>query len=182
MRSVGRIHLLTGEIQSGKTSLCLEVIEIARKAGIRLGGVISPGVFVSGEKTAIDLLDTRSGECRRLADGPGGRSSAISTKRWAFLPDTITWGNQVLKKAVPCELLMIDELGPLEFHRGEGLVTGFKTVGSGDYRAALLVIRPSLLDEALSRWNATKIINLDDLDEPLRSGKELYESLLMQSP
>ena len=101
MRSVGRIHLLTGEIQSGKTSLCLEVIEIARKAGIRLGGVISPGVFVSGEKIAIDLLEIRSGERRRLADGPGGRSSGISTKRWAFLPDTVIWGNQVLKTAVP---------------------------------------------------------------------------------
>lgn len=182
MNSVGRIHLLTGEIQSGKTSLCLEVMEIARKAGVRLGGVISPGVFVSGEKTAIDLLDIRSGERRRLADGLGGRSSEISTKRWAFLPDTVTWGNQVLKTAVPCELLMIDELGPLEFHRGEGLVTGFGTVGTGDYRAALLVIRPSLLEEALSRWNVARIINLDDPDESLRSGRVLYESLLGHSP
>ena len=178
MNSVGTIHLLTGEIQSGKTSLCLEVMEIARKAGVRLGGVISPGVFVSGEKTAIDLLDIRSGERRRLADGPGGRSSELSTKRWAFLPDTVTWGNQVLKKAVPCELLLIDELGPLEFHHGEGLVTGFSTVGAGDYWAGLLVIRPSLLDEALSRWNVGRIINLDDPNHSHLTGEVILRSLI----
>lgn len=178
MRSVGKITLLTGEIQSGKTSLCLEVAAAAREAGVELGGVVSPGVFHEGEKIAIDVLDIRGGECRRLAEGSGGRSTAVSTQRWAFQPEAVAWGNRILERAVPCDLLVIDELGPLEFHRGEGWTNGFKTVASGDYTAALLVIRLSLLDAALNRWGIERIINLDDPDEPLRSGRDLLQSLI----
>jgi len=174
---VSEIALLTGEIQSGKTSLCLEVVAAAREAGIQLGGLVSPGVFQEREKIAIDVIDVRSGERRRLADGPGGRSTAISTRRWAFHPEAVAWGTQVLQEAVPCQLLVIDELGPLEFQRGEGWVSGFRAVASGDYTSALLVIRPSLLKEALNRWPAARIVNLDDPDEPLRKVQELFNHL-----
>ncbi len=175
---MGSITLLTGGIESGKTSLCLEVVEAAREEGVLLGGLISPAVFQNGEKVAIDVMDIKRGERMRLADGPGGRATDVETKHWAFYPEAVAWGNQVLASAVPCNLLVIDELGPLEFKRKEGWVNGFKTVASGDYHAALLVIRPSLLEEALSRWQVGKIVNLDEPHQDLRTGKELYRSLL----
>lgn len=174
---MSKITLLTGEIGSGKTSLCLEVIAAAREAGVQLGGLISPGVFQEGEKIAIDAIDLKSGERRRLADGPGGKSTAVTTRRWAFHPETVSWGNQVLQEAVPCQLLVIDELGPLEFTRGEGWVGGFRAVASADYQSALLVVRPSLLKEALNRWPEASIVNLDDPDESLRKGEDLINHL-----
>lgn len=177
---MGSINLLTGEIQTGKTSLCLEVAEAARAAGIHLGGVVSPGVFQAEEKIAIDVLDIRSGERRRLADRLGENASGITTRRWAFHPEAVAWGNQVLERAVPCDLLIIDELGLLEFQRGEGFYNGFKAVGSGDYTAALVVIRPSLMEEALNRWDLARIINLDDPDGLLRGGEELLLTLITQ--
>ena len=175
---MGSITLLTGEIQSGKTSLCQEVITAARAAGIQLGGLVSPGVFQAGKKTAIDVLDIRSGEKARLAEMAGSSSAGISTRRWAFNAEAVAWGNQVLKTAVPCELLVIDELGPLEFIQGNGWMAGFEAVASGEYRAALLVIRPSLLEQALNRWQVSWIINLDDLNDPLRSGEDLLTDLM----
>ena len=176
------ISLLTGEIQTGKTSLCLEVVAAAREAGVRLGGLVSPGIFQDGEKIAIDVLDIRSGERTRLAEGPGGRATDLNTRRWAFQSQAVAWGNQVLENALPCELLVIDELGPLEFLRGEGWVNGFQVVASGDYTAALLVIRPSLLEEALKRWEVGEIIDLDDPHQRSQSGKEVLRSLLGDSP
>ena len=172
------ITLLTGEIQSGKTSLCLEVVAAARSAGVQLGGLISPGVFEDGEKIAIDVLDVRSGERTRLAEGPGGNLTDLTTRRWAFQSQAVAWGNRVLKNAVPCELLVIDELGPLEFLRGEGWLNGFQAVASGDYTAALLVIRPSLLEEALKRWEIGEIIDLNDPQKKRQSGEEVLELLL----
>lgn len=174
----GRIYLLTGEIQSGKSSLCLEVVNEARERGLKLGGLISPAVFLDGEKAAIDLLELRSGEQRRLADGPGGSLTEITTRRWAFYPEAIAWGNEVLRRSIPCDLLLIDEFGPLEFLRGEGWVAGFKTVESGDFQAALLVIRPSLLEQAHSRWDVAGIINLDDPDQQFNTGKKVVTFLL----
>ncbi len=177
MRSVGMIFLITGDIQSGKTSLCLDVIEAAREKGVRLGGVISPADFLAGEKMAIDLQDVRSGDRVRLAELLGDKESQISTKRWAFVPEAVEWGNQILKDAIPCDLLVIDELGPLEFDRGEGWINGFESIASGEYKAALVVIRPSLLEKALDRWEVDRVINLDEPAQQFPTGKEICESL-----
>ena len=175
---MGRIILLSGQIDSGKTSLCQEIVNLARQDGLRLGGLVSPAVFQEGQKIAIDLLDLKSGERRRLAEGSGRRSTDLQTQRWSFLPDAVAWGNQVLESALPCDLLVIDELGPLEFQRGQGWVAGFQAVDGGEYQAALLVIRPSLMEEALSRWDVKGIIDLDDPAEPNRTASKLYPFIL----
>lgn len=172
------ISILTGEIQSGKTSLCLEIADIARDNGVTLGGVLSPGVFLDGVKVAIDALDLKTGEKVRLADSGDQGAGPLTTKRYVFHPLAVAWGNQVLENALPCDLLMVDELGPLEFRQGEGWVNGFSVVASGNFSAALLVIRPSLLEEALSRWDVERIIDLDNPNLPNLSGEEIFRSLI----
>ncbi len=117
----------------------------------------------------------------RLAELLRDQGSLISTQRWAFLLEAVEMGNQILMDAVPCDLLVIDELGPLEFDRGEGWVKGFESVSSGEYKAAIVVIRPSLLDKALMRWEVDRVINLDEPDQPFPTGKEIYRSLFPAS-
>jgi nucleoside-triphosphatase THEP1 len=92
-------------------------------------------------------------------------------------PDAVAWGNQILRETVPCDLLVIDELGPLEFNREEGWIKAFDVLESGDYRSALVVIRPTLLDDALERWDVERIINVDDPDDAYRDGKALFALL-----
>ena len=169
---------MTGEIQSGKTSLCLEIVEHARLRGYRLEGLISPGVFQDGQKIAIDLEDIKTGERRRLAERIEERPTELQTRRWAFIPEIAAWGNQVLERVQPCDLLLIDELGPLEFHRDQGWTAGFKAVARGDYQAALLVIRPSLLEDALNRWDDASVIDLDLPSKSFRSAETLLPYLL----
>ncbi|MEJ2446844.1 MAG: nucleoside-triphosphatase [Anaerolineales bacterium] len=168
------INLLTGQIQSGKTSLCLAVSEAARERGLQLGGLISPAVFDGGNKTAIDVLDLKTSGRRRLAELKGNQASELETIRWSFLPEAIEWGNRALLKAVPCDLLIIDELGPLEFYQDEGWVNAFSILESGRFQAALLVVRPSLLEEACRRWDVTKIVDLEG------SAQRLSPQLLVQ--
>lgn len=161
------INLLTGQIQSGKTNLCLAVSEAARQQGLQLGGLISPAVFDGGNKTAIDVIDMKTSSRRRLAELKGNQAGELETIRWSFLPEAIEWGNRVLLEAVPCDLLIIDELGPLEFYRDKGWVNTFSILDSGKYRAALLVVRPSLLEEASRRWDVTNIVELGGSAQPL---------------
>jgi len=158
---MGEIILLTGEFQSGKTKLCLEIYQLALEARVQLRGLISPAVFEGDMKTAIDTLDLKSGTRKRLAERRSSQERGQDTLRWSFFPEVVEWGNSILLEAVPCDLLMIDELGPLEFQRGEGWLNGFTAVDSGDYQAAILVIRPSLIEEATQRWNVSRILDLD---------------------
>lgn len=158
---MGEIILLTGDFQSGKTNLCLDLYKAARETNIRVGGVVSPAVFEGDKKIAIDVLDLKSGIRNRLAELKTSQQSDLETKRWSFFSNVVGWGNKMIEEAVPCDLLLIDELGPLEFQRGKGWQAGFSVIDSGDFSTAVIVIRPSLVDEAARRWDESKVIDLD---------------------
>ncbi|MCJ7625183.1 MAG: hypothetical protein MUO76_16925, partial [Anaerolineaceae bacterium] len=60
-----------------------------------------------------------------------------------------------------CDLLVVDELGPFELVRAEGWVSGVKLVDGGNYRLALVVVRPELRRVALQRWPHAEFIELE---------------------
>ena len=173
----GKIILLTGEIESGKTSYCLDVLKIARERKIQAAGLLSPGVFEGGEKIAIDALDLKSGTRRRLAELKENQTLGLETKRWSFYPEVVLWGNQVLQDAAPCDLLMVDELGPLEFYQNSGWINGFNVLESKAFQVAVVVIRPSLIKEAMQHWNIAQTVDLSAPNAAPLTGREFFESL-----
>lgn len=153
-----QLFLITGLSGVGKTTWCGELIELAQAQGLRVAGLWSPAVFENGRKIGIDMVDVHSNERRRLAHLRGRETAAVSTIQWAFDPEVIIWGNQTLDNLPENDLLVIDELGPLEFMREEGLMAGLRVLDAGAYRVAVVVIRPSLLPEAQARWPHAQVI------------------------
>lgn len=174
---MAEIILLTGELQSGKTKLCLDIYQLAQEARIRVGGLISPAVFDGSRKIAIDTIDLKSGIRKRLAELRTAHQTDLETQRWSFYSEVVNWGNKVLKEAVPCDLLLIDELGPLELLRGEGWVIGLEVIQNADYSTALIVIRPSLVEEAARLWQVSRIIDLDRVSLDSSKIVEIFDSL-----
>jgi len=162
------VHLVTGERGAGKTTFCRVLVETARSArpGTLAAGILSQKVLVGGEEAAIEAVDVASGQRRRLAVLRRGTDAADgpSTIRWQFDAAILAWGDAVLRSATPCELLVVDELGPLEFQRDEGWRSGLAAVDSGAYRAAFVVVRPELLDRALRRWPQALVIRIESAD------------------
>lgn len=154
----GRIILLSGKSGSGKTTLCLKLIEKLKAKSFQVSGVVCPPEFNGTKKTGIALLDLRSGEKRALAQLTTPGSRGLQTHKWQFNEDTIGWGNEKLANSVPCDVLVIDELGPLEFERGLGFLNGFTAVESKMYQWAVVVIRPSLLENAITRWPSGQVM------------------------
>ncbi len=148
--------LVTGERGTGTTLFCRALVEAVRDLPGRpgVGGVLSPRVYEGGEQVGIEVLDVRTGKHRRLASlrAAGEPALSESTKLWRFDPEALVWGNEVLAAAVPCGLLVVDELGPLEFEEGVGWLAGLAAMDSGAYVAAAAVVRPRLLGLALRRW------------------------------
>ncbi|MEW5869588.1 MAG: nucleoside-triphosphatase [Chloroflexota bacterium] len=167
---VGQLWLITGERGAGKTLLCQRQAAQARLSGLDVAGVLSPGVFEAGEKIAIQVEDVRSGERRLLASRAApleGRCSLNQSPNptrssfdlgWSFDLQALEWGNTVLQQATPCDVLIVDELGPLEFLQGQGWQAGLHAISGGAYRLALVVVRPSLLSQAQQRWPAAGVI------------------------
>lgn len=156
------LYLITGDIGVGKTTWCQCWIDWARAAGWRVGGLLSPPVMADGQKVAIDMVDLASGERQPLAELRRSESSpgAVTTGKWLFDTAVLTWGNDVLQRVTAVDLLIIDELGPLEFERGQGLQAAFELIAAGNYRMAGVVIRPSLIPQAQQRWPEANVISV----------------------
>lgn len=75
----------------------------------------------------INAVNLKNNETQLLAHLWEKETSGPKTKQWAFIEETILWGSEVLAHATPRDLLVLDELGPIEFERGEGWVQGFST-------------------------------------------------------
>ena len=60
-----------------------------------------------------------------------------------------------------CDLLVVDELGPLELVRGEGWQAALEALAQGGYCLALVVVRPELLDVLPAAWHIQRVVDLD---------------------
>ena len=169
----GRLWILSGGTGTGKSTFCRQVADMARAKGLDTAGLISPAVFEGGLKTGISALDLRSRQSRCLAGLRENTPADLATGRWSFFKQTIDWGNRVLETATPCSLLIVDELGPLEFERGQGWTTGLHALDSGDFKAALTVVRPALLSAARLRWPHARLWQHQTQQEREESAEKL---------
>lgn len=133
--------------------------------GWDVAGILSLAVFEDAEKVAIDALDIRSGERRNLAAHQPHAETDLVIKRWYFDQRTLAWGNHILVDSAPCQVLVVDELGPLEFIQHKGWVKAMEMIDKGDYRLALIVVRPELLEVATERFHPDKVIEIHSPDE-----------------
>jgi len=157
----GHILLITGPREAGKTTLCQRCVEAARQRGWRVTGIVTLGEYMNGERVSLQAQCAHTGEVRTLAHRQRGGG-----RHWAFVEETLEWGNRVLASAVPTDLLVIDELGPLEWVEGRGWTAGLSAVDSGLYRYALVVVRPELVEHARRRWPHATRLRLDRTPSP----------------
>jgi nucleoside-triphosphatase THEP1 len=161
----GEICVLSGERGVGKSLVCARAAERARRLGYRVAGLLtekaSVGETGDAESRQVGSLDVDSRVAVDLSTGEsfsfGGRGAgaAVPTDEllpgWQLEPAAFVRGNEILATATPCDLLVIDELGPLELRCGRGWLEAFAVLASRDYGIAVVVCRPWLVDELLSR-------------------------------
>lgn len=144
------LWVLTGRRGAGKTIHCGALAEQASIAGWSVGGLLSPAIFKDGLKTGILVQDLQTGESRPLAKvatfATHSTAFTLPLGQWLFDPTVVDWGNQVLQSRQACDLFIVDELGPLEFFRGEGWVNAFDALRQVRYRVGVVVIRPECID------------------------------------
>ncbi len=161
-------YLLTGESGSGKSIWCSKLVEAARSSGLVIGGVISPGAYVGDRRAAIELRDIGTDERQTLARLRPKPDPTATTKKWEMDPEVLDWGNSILSQTAKLDLLIVDEIGPLELLHASGLLAAIQAIDRGDYRAAVVVVRSSLLEKALQRWPRSRVLQLPGLRPSVR--------------
>ena len=144
--------LVVGEPGSGKTSWCREYIDERRKCGSIVGGILCPGIEKQGQRVGSNALDLLTGQEVPFARLPRYRSFKGEEKvgDYTISRKGISFACGTIKGAVDsrCDLVVIDEFGPLEL-RGKGLMPAVELALASAVNL-LLVVRSSL-KEALRR-------------------------------
>lgn len=161
-RGRGALTLLCGPSGAGKTTYCSDAVRRARGSGLAVGGILSVSEPPDGERVRIVAVDLSTGEQRTLAEMGGSAAfDGPVSGRWQFSGCTIEWASDVLQHATPCDLLVVDELGPLELRRGEGLAVALDVIDNGAYGDSLVTVRPSALPILQSRWPHATVAHLE---------------------
>lgn len=153
---MGRVVLLTGEREVGKTYLCQRVMNEARRRGFFCAGVLSPARHEAQQRVGITLVDVATGEERPLASADDG-TQGLRWGRYRFVTSSLEWGTERLARATPCDLLVVDEVGPLEMELGKGLVNALDVLAGGRFSLALVVARPELVEELKARLEGRRL-------------------------
>jgi nucleoside-triphosphatase len=160
--------LLTGPRGSGKSTWCDRIASHTREMGLNPGGLLSPAIFHNGKKIGIDLLDIATRDRRQLTRKCAQSSQGIRLGDWCFDPNTLDWGNQILTALKDHDLLLLDELGPLEFEKGLGLMKGLQLIDEKAFHQAVVVIRPELLKASQNRWPDAEVVDISCVESILQ--------------
>ena len=178
------LFILTGDIRSGKTTWLAAGVRELEAAGGPVRGVLAPGVWRDGKKVGIENVLLPSHERVLLATpAEEGCSTGLG---WDFDANALARVNAHLTELAATSgdmrpgLLVIDEIGPLELRRGEGLTAALELLDAGPTPAwphALVVVRATLAEDARTRfaqsWRSVELLSPDE------SGvRWLHEALL----
>ncbi len=150
-----KIYILTGPIQTGKTTRLFEFIKTKKN----VAGILAP--VVNGKRTLFNIVTKQL----KILEIEKPDSSTITIGKYHFLKSTFDWANLKLMEGFNSEpeWLIVDEVGKLEL-KNEGLskaITEIFKSGKNIKTKIVLVVRDSLLDKVVEYYNIKyEIINI----------------------
>lgn len=148
-----RVLLLTGSPGVGKTTVLLRVVESLKTKGYSVGGMISREVRSGGARVGFEVLDLSSDRRGWLAHVNQPSGPQVGRYR-VNLEDLNDIGAEAIVKAVEsCDVIAIDEIGPMELFSerfreavGKAIESGKVVVGVVHWKA-----RDRLIEEVKKR-------------------------------
>ncbi|MBM3416077.1 MAG: hypothetical protein FJY20_06445 [Bacteroidetes bacterium] len=151
----GTVYILTGPVQSGKTT---SLIQWAAKR-TDVYGILTP--VVSGKRV---FMNAQSKEQFSM-EADDGETATIPVGRFIFSKAGFDRAIQIIRAALNLPgWLVIDEAGPLEL-RGEGFYDALKEILQERKEKIILVVRKGLAEEVQRyfAFNATRLMNPGEL-------------------
>ena len=168
------LFLLTGPINSGKSSAVAQIAQRLREEKIAIGGIVSLPILQSGIKIGFDALclSTRKtanlARFKTLVRNPTLADIAIG--QWIIFVEGIKFCNQQIEETLQNnpQIIIIDEIGPIEL-QGKGFRPVLDKILLGQEKLPfhlLLVVRISLVEE-VRRLYSNRDFTIFNLQENL---------------
>ena len=157
-----KLVLWTGEKHSGKTTSAAKLVEIARREGFNVAGLLAPSLYRDGELLGFDAIDLQNETRKPLAKR---NTDTGKTERFTFLPEGLKLGNAALSvtAAKSADLVIVDEFGPLELD-GRGWRENVDLLLASGGALILLVVRQELAERVRRVYTVFPCRNLDAIE------------------
>jgi len=153
-----KIIILTGEIQTGKTSLLQQFCKQRKDTA----GILTP--IFNNKRVFYDIADNRFFNMEAT-----GNEEKIAIGKYLFSTASFEKANDLLlteSKRTDIRFLILDEIGPLEIRHNKGLYECLKKIVSVAFPFTLiLVVRQPLVNEMVSlfKLNTPAVLNLQQM-------------------
>jgi len=147
---LARILVLSAPKHAGKTTACNRLVARARQRDLDVAGILA---LSRGDRDDprrhIVAVDIATREERLLGEAkPDEEPRTVG--RYRFDPTTMQWALDCILRALQCrhDLVIIDEIGPLELLQNRGYAPALAQLGESLARTVILVVRHEM-QEAL---------------------------------
>jgi len=158
------IDILTGQVQSGKTTLLQNIALELKRKGIGVGGFLNLSVYEKDQVVGYDLYDLKEEiKCPFLRKQ--GQRNWEKIGPYSFLPDTLERAKSIIFHVNKIDICFVDEIGPYELE-GKGLWPALVAILEHPFPRFFLTVRTKLLNAVLERLgkNVDKIFDVADED------------------
>jgi len=159
------IFLISGDIQGGKTSYLLKLVDVLKMRDLDVGGFLAPGNFESGERSGFKLHNIKS-EVEISMASTEETAAWKKYRRFWFNPEAFIQGREWIQTCLEQEadIVVIDEVGPMELE-GSGWFDTLESLISQSGAIQLWSVRENLVSEVMQRWNIpdSQIVHINDV-------------------
>jgi len=156
------VIIITGKINSGKTTLMKKFVDKEKRKGRSPTGIIVLGIFKKGLKTGFNVKDISKDESRLLASTEKNDPHGFLVGRFNFFKEGFEFAKKALLNFKPKGVVFIDEVGPLELC-GKGYADCLRGLLSSDISKLYISIRRNCLKEFMRAYLSSKNLDINCL-------------------
>jgi nucleoside-triphosphatase THEP1 len=157
------IIIVTGEINSGKTTLLEKLVKEEKTKGLTPTGIIARGIFDGKIKIGFDVIDLSSGISMPLARTDRPFDNGFVIGKYYFSGDAFKFAQDALLNFRPHGVVFLDEAGPLELE-GRGHADCLRILIDSNIIRLYVSVRSECLKEFIEKFakiNPVKIIQVN---------------------
>lgn len=147
-----RILIITGAVNSGKTTLANKIADEFKDFGFNVKGFLSKGIFSGEDKTGYKLINISTGDEYHLASINPGKKFKLRQGRLFFNEEVFETADKLLKHLSTDDIILLDEIGPLEI-KEKGFYSSLKEILSSLNNKVILIVREKLIKDILTKFN-----------------------------